>query len=122
MTTEQINQITTMRRSNKRISEIASAVGVPISTVKSWCRRHPIENSFPCPNCGAMVIQPVGTRQKKFCSNTCRNKWWFKHGAGSSHLKTCAFCGRVFSADRESRKYCSYKCFADAERRAAGHG
>ena len=125
MTSEQIKRITEMRRSKVSIAEIASKTGVPLNTVKSWCRRHPLETTALCLNCGALVVQPIGTREKKFCSDKCRNRWWTNHRSERSedrmYKKTCAHCGKVFSADRDSRKYCSYKCFADAEREAACH-
>lgn len=29
-----------------------------------------------CLCCGKEVVQPGGRKEKKFCSDKCRNKWW----------------------------------------------
>lgn len=58
---------------------IAARLSLPVSSVKSWCRRHPLEEEDVCLNCGAPVQQTPQKRRRKFCSDHCRNAWWSAH-------------------------------------------
>ena len=86
------------------IKKIAIMLGLPINTVKSYCRRHSqnenastYENGF-CKNCGTPVKQLPNRKEKKFCSDKCRIDWWLKHVA-EHKTKTqqevkCRLCGK----------------------------
>lgn len=79
-----------------------------------------------CPQCGKAVPQnPVG-RPKKFCSVSCRNRWWNDHPKPekwkSAQIVVCPVCGREFLSSRElyrPRKYCSRTC-ANRSRKDGG--
>ena len=73
---EEINQLRKNGLGYKRISVI---IGVPLNTVKSYCRRQNVDkevstNSDVCLLCQAPLVQKKGKKPKKFCSDTCRMK------------------------------------------------
>ena len=71
-----------------------------------------------CKKCGKTVYQYPGRKEKKFCSDACRNKWWSEH---QSEIKrksmlefTCPNCGKPFYAyEYRKRKYCSHACYIE---------
>lgn len=69
----------------------------------------------PCLNCGEMVQQMIGRKQKKYCSSKCRYAYW--HNKNDSNIEfgeeyTCIHCGKKFIAQRNlDRKYCSHDCY-----------
>lgn len=79
-----------------------------------------------CPQCGRPVDKnPIG-RPRKFCSASCRKRWWSEHPKPenwkSAQLKTCPVCGKEFISAKEAyrpRTYCSRIC---ANRGRARHG
>ena len=79
-----LNTISQMRASGKKPTEIATALGISVNTVKSHLRRHPQNpDTVYCTNCGAAVPQTPGRKVKKFCSDRCRMTWWnhtYRHG------------------------------------------
>ena len=102
---------------------IAGQLGLPENTVKACLRRKDTPTPAPathggcfCLNCNAPLTMTPGKKQKKFCCDACRNKWW------NSHLDqvkrkaifnfTCPVCGQEFSAyAKPNRKYCSHACY-----------
>ena len=72
-----MNLISQMRLEGKKSTEIATALGISVNTVKSHIRRHPeVINAVLCLNCGKAVPQTPGRKHKKFCSDKCRTTWW----------------------------------------------
>ena len=70
----------------------------------------------PCKYCGAMILEIPGRKEKKFCSDDCRNRWWNKHLAEATRKNmsnyVCPACGKTFSAyGKRNRKYCSHECY-----------
>ena len=123
MDNEQKASIIRMRSDGMTFSEIANQLQLSINTVKSFYRRNaktetPLE---ACMNCGNPIVQTKHKRQKKVCSDKCRNAWWSAHPQNRrtkklySHI--CEYCGIAFQSDRAKSKYCSVKCFADARRK-----
>ncbi|MFR5584198.1 MAG: hypothetical protein ACLTLQ_10630 [[Clostridium] scindens] len=47
------------------------------------------------------MAQNAGRKEKKFCSDKCRNKWWNAHldkvDRRAIREVTCAGCGKTFS-------------------------
>ena len=88
MTKEQKRLIDQYRQSGMKYSEIARTIGLPESTVKSYCYRNPVTNPLPvprgqlCPQCGK-PISSSKYRPRRFCSDACRNKYWLTHHLGS---------------------------------------
>lgn len=130
MTNREKSQIGEMRKNGMGYKKIAQALGLCEGTVKTYCHRNGmagVSTAVPetvrttisqkaCKCCGAMVLQFPGRKEKKFCSDTCRNKWWNTHlgeadrKAMSSYI--CPTCGRAFSAyGKRNRKYCSHACY-----------
>ena len=135
MNKEQKRLIDQYRQSGMKYAEIARMIGLPETTVKSYCYRNPIINPSPvpagplCPQCG----KPIASgkfRPRRFCSDACRNKYWLTHheatasragkkvicqhcGAGKKVI--CQHCGKPFTdyANRH-RKYCSHPCYIAA--------
>ena len=91
MTPDEKSRLTAMRIAGSSYTEIADALCISKNTVKTFCRRNglaPEVESTPvddipaerlCPHCGKPVIQLEGRKEKKFCSDTCRNRWWNSH-------------------------------------------
>ena len=70
-------EIERMRMDGYGPTRIAHELDLSINTVKSHIRRHPgMKNAVFCLQCGRGVPQTPGRKQKKFCSNTCRSRYW----------------------------------------------
>lgn len=130
MTNEEKSRIAEMRKSGMGYKKIAQALGLSEGTVKTFCHRNGMAgvspeitetdgasvDRKPCRQCGVMVPQYPGRKEKKFCSDDCRNKWWNAH-LGEANREamsryTCPACGRPFSAYvKRNRKYCSHGCY-----------
>lgn len=55
MTQKQTAAITQLHEQGLSMAKIAEAVGIPLNTVKSWCRRHPLVTDKACLQCGTPV-------------------------------------------------------------------
>lgn len=132
MTEEQKTQITQLRTAGYGYFRVAQVLGISENTVKSYCRRNnligtvavvvpkthsPVDDGIHfCIYCGVIVEQKIGRKEKKFCSDKCRMKWWnnnldrVKRKAVYEYL--CANCGKAFMVYGNShRKYCSHECY-----------
>lgn len=73
-------------------------------------------NTMPCRWCGNPVAQTPGRKEKMFCSDPCRVRWWNRN-RHSSQRKTCLqlvcpTCHKPFSSyGNPNRKYCSRPCY-----------
>ena len=124
MTKYEMTQIQILRAKQFTCAQIASETGLPVNTVKSYLRRHPVDAQSVCLQCGKPVIQTPHRKEKKFCSDKCRLRWWNEHPERITHRavcrKTCLYCGAEFIAHRNERqKYCSRKCYNLARKPAA---
>lgn len=135
VTQQQKEQISKLRANGASFGKIASALGISINTVKSYCKRNPISSEpMPapksvvhpdrCPQCNALLEQSSGHRQKRFCSPKCRIAWWAAHPEQVSRKKLfsveCRHCGTVFlQYGSRPRKFCSRGCYL-AHRHAQG--
>lgn len=105
--------------------KISSILFLNENTVKSFLRKHGKVSGHPKPEretdhkclyCGTPVPQNPGRKEKKFCSDACRNKWWNDHQdlvrRRAVYHFTCQFCGKVFYAyGNAHRKYCCHACY-----------
>lgn len=127
MTNDQKQTISNLQKEGKGYRTIAAETGLPLNSVKSWCRRHPANGPEcgRCRQCGAAIIQTPGSRAKVFCSDACRYAWWTDHpekrSRRTTYGHTCAFCGKEFYNERILASYCSRACFAKARSREAAH-
>ena len=114
------NQIKKLRKEGVGYKKISKELNISVNTVKSFCRNNGLMvedlKKECCRQCGQKLIQSVKMKQKKFCSNECRQQWWNAHR--SNHLKTsatllmCLNCKNTFYAySKEQRKYCSHQCY-----------
>ena len=130
MTDRQIEQVHILRKQGIGYGKVAQMLGVSENTVKSYCRRNALTGSRSmaagilleehfCPNCGMQVLQTAGRKEKRFCSDRCRNAWWNAH-LGDVQRKAiyefeCAYCHQPFTAyGNANRKYCSHECYVKA--------
>lgn len=128
MTDQQREKIIKLRRLNYGYKTIANKLGIPVDTVKSYCKRHNIIKGFPqsdsyaaehfCMQCGNSIIQDPKRKEKKFCSDACRIKWWNSHSdlikTKTGHSVICAYCRKEFYVNKQSnRKYCSHSCYIE---------
>lgn len=126
MTDEQRSKIRNLRAAGLGYKKIAEQMGVSENTVKTYCRRHGLggtiamqekdESVKTCLQCGTVVMQPPGRKQKKFCSDKCRNAWWKAHpeqiNRKAVYSYECAFCKKPFTAyGNFRRRYCCHACF-----------
>lgn len=136
MTNEQRMMVSSLRADGMGYGAIARKVGISANTVKSFCRRNAQQTEteqqtasavaeHKCLCCGAPVAQNVGRKEKKFCSDKCRNKWWNAHldqvDRRAIREVVCVNCGKTFSVyGRAVRKYCCHECYI--EHRFGGGG
>lgn len=127
MTDMQKRKIAELRKDNYSYSRISRMLGIPLNTVKTYCRRHglggavvvlptPKTDIMCCLSCGTKIIQTEGKKQKKFCSDKCRNKWWNSHlervNRKADYEFVCLHCKKPFTAyGNANRKYCSHQCY-----------
>ena len=103
---------------------IAKALGLPLSTVKSYCRRHDVvpktgidtvNQMRVCLHCGKAIGTLNMKGKKKFCSDKCRLDWWHQH----RHMEKkavdhrCPVCGNIYRTAKE-QIYCSRLCYFSA--------
>lgn len=130
MTNEEKSRIAKMRRDGIGYKKIAQTLGLNEGTVKTYCHRNGLTGAGavasekttnaipqqPCKYCGALIPQFPGRKEKKFCSDDCRNRWWNKHLTEAKRKNmsdyVCPACGKTFSAyGKRNRKYCSHDCY-----------
>lgn len=139
MTEQQAEHIQNLRNKGFGYLIIAKALSLSINTVKTFCRRHdlcsdkivsadkPVAYTGPafCRNCGKTIYQAPGRKHRKFCSNTCRVKWWNSHldcvNKRAIYMKVCAYCGTSFTSyGNRKRKYCSHDHYIKNRYRSKG--
>lgn len=126
MTNQQREAIKQLRLEGHGYKKISNLLTLPLSTVKSFCRRNDLTGEVSnetkackddyCRCCGEKLIHTTGAKKKIYCSDACRLKWW---GENKSELKrkanyelTCKHCNKTFvSYGNKYRKYCSHACY-----------
>ena len=124
MTTDEKNRVLQMRKDGVSCAQISHELGINVNTVKTFCRRNGMTGKQAeaapeekrCLQCGSPVHQRPGRKEKKFCSDACRNRWWNTHlgevKRASMTEYVCPTCGKPFRAyDKRNRKYCSHSCY-----------
>ena len=124
MTENQKKHIDACRENGLTISATAAKTGLPLGTVKSYCRRkeQELQPDSHCKFCGAELTQTEGHRRKHFCDQSCYFRWRYAQGdlKRTVYEKKCAYCGKTFTAaSKKEQKYCSRACFY-AARKAGG--
>lgn len=128
MTDAQKIRIGNLREAGYGYKKIADDMGLSENTVKTYCRRHglggylakeknsELQEKHLCLCCGVLVEQAPGRKEKKFCSDRCRNKWWNSHldkvERKANYDFICPCCKKPFTAyGNKNRKYCSHECY-----------
>lgn len=128
MTDAQKIKIGNLREAGYGYKKIADEMGLSENTVKTYCRRHGLggylakemnterQEKHLCLCCGVPVEQLPGRKEKKFCSDKCRNKWWNAHldkvNRKAVYEYECPHCKKSFTAyGNANRKYCSHECY-----------
>lgn len=142
MTDEQKQKLTAMRSQGYGYKRIGQALGISANSVKSYCRRNECKkqnmdkpsanrtttnNQNVCLFCGVPVTSTPGKKTKKFCSDSCRMKWWNSHPELISHrasrMLSCNYCGKAFPVyGNSNRKYCCHSCYVEDRFGGAFHG
>ena len=131
MTPDEKSRLSVMRKAGCSYAEIAEELGISKNTVKTFCRRNGLavevkdapvtetpeqQEGKLCPTCGKPVIQTQGRKEKKFCSDVCRTRWWNSHlslvNRKAVYEFSCPTCGSAFTAyGNQHRKYCCHECY-----------
>lgn len=122
-------KIKQLRGEGYSYGKIAQSLGLSENTIKTYCRRHglggvavgtipSVEMEHYCLCCGVVVAQHIGRKEKKFCSDKCRNKWWNanldKVNRKADYKFVCEYCKKPFTAyGNKNRKYCSHECYIE---------
>ena len=74
-----------------------------------------LTNNPVCKQCGTPIYQYPHRRKRQFCSDACRQKWWYGHQecAGEAQEHICPACGTHFTTARP-KTYCSHACYITA--------
>ena len=137
MNDTQRQQVRKLRADGYSYSKVAQALGLSENTIKTFCRRNGlggvvetpsevISDGHHCLCCGIPVPQNVGRKEKKFCSDKCRNKWWNsnldKVERKANYEYECPYCKKPFTAyGNKNRKYCSHGCYIADRFGGGGH-
>ena len=122
MTTWQKQEILRLRGEGVDYAGIAEQLGIPKSTVKTFCwRSQKAETPDPfhdlpaniCPQCGIAIEQTPRQKPRRFCCDACRRTWWNAHRElmkhRSSYIAICDHCGIKFDhRGKRERRYCSH--------------
>ena len=122
MTDEERKHIEDLRSQGIGYKKISEMLGLSVNTVKSFCNRKRLggptvqQDQHICPCCGKPVEQTAHRKQKKFCSDQCRMKWWNSHldqvNRKANYDFVCPVCRKAFTAyGNSNRKYCSLDCY-----------
>lgn len=123
MTNEQKQAICSMRESGVPVTSIAEQLGLSINTIKSFCKRNHVlsghirnTNTHFCLQCQTKIPQNQHRKEKKFCSDKCRQLWWTENSAliprSSQVERICPICKKSFlSYKSKYRIYCSRACY-----------
>lgn len=126
MTDKQKNQVADYRKAGYGYTQISKMMDLSITCVKSYCQRHGLggiisetaDGEHRCLCCGKKVKQNPGRKEKKFCSDTCRMKWWNEHldrvNRRANYEYVCPVCKKPFTVyGNANRKYCSHECYIE---------
>ena len=135
MTNEQKAIVDSLYVQGHGYKKIASQLGISPNTVKSYLRKPRTAGAAPlvqektaaqlptisitaCQYCGTEVEQLQGRKEKRFCSDRCRNLWWNDHlnlvRRNAIYHFTCPACGKDFTVyGNAHRKYCCHACYIE---------
>ncbi len=120
MTNDQKNEAVKLFEQGKTYRDIARLIGATPESVKQFFYRKR-KNQFviTCEQCH-QPIRLNSNRQHRFCSYSCRMKWWNHHPEEYSNKEQycfcCKTCGKTFYS-HHAASYCSRPCFYESRKR-----
>lgn len=124
MTSEEKTQLMELKAAGLGYKRMAACTGLPVGTVKTFFRRLAAQEGAEvvvCKQCGKPLNLGRVQRERKYCSDQCRMKWWAAHPEqmnrkAGKHL-TCPWCNKMFVVYGEKKRvYCSRECYAAARK------
>lgn len=74
-----------------------------------------VSSSAFCRQCGEPLNMTSKTHMRRFCSESCRQKWWRAHKGEVSvkaSVSVCVGCGASFkNGGNPARRFCSQACY-----------
>lgn len=122
MTEQEKEKMEELRKNGLGYRKIAKELNYSVSTVSSYFIRQAEKaqkTRSVCRNCGTVIKQTKGHRQRIYCSERCRYLWNKKHPE-MQNLKAyyhfeCLECGtEFFSYGNSKRLYCCRQCYLNA--------
>ena len=126
MTEREKKEVVRLRKNGLSFGMIAKKTGLAPTTIKSFIKRNadavsiePVRNiglSGTCRRCGAAIYSISGHKEKKFCSDDCRSRYWIeqldKANSNALHTAVCEHCSKAFSYyGTRQRRFCSRECY-----------
>ena len=123
---EMKENIARLRRAGYGYKTIAARLGLSRDSVRNVCKHLDRDEANgirtinigykTCALCGREIIQSKTGRPKRFCSDSCRMKYWKIHrdelnkSPEALYTCTCMYCGKTFqSYGNPNRKYCCHE-------------
>lgn len=125
MTDNEKKQIESYRKNGYGYKQISNLTSLSVNTIKLYCKRNKLMSAdlqsndnhiLLCEQCGKRIEQNKHRKRKRFCSDTCRNKWWNNHldlvKRNAIYELTCHYCRKTFTVyGNAKRKFCSHSCY-----------
>ena len=90
-----------MRAAGKQYKEISAELGIEVSALKVFVHRQKHKDVRRCEQC-RKTLPKDARKTQRFCSDKCRNDWWYSHkGELQGERLTafvCAVCGKEFTS------------------------
>ena len=117
MTREEKIRVQELRKEGKGYRVISDELGISISTIASFCKKHENDCLDICLQCGKHIEHTPHRKKKRFCSDQCRALWWNAHldqvNRQAYYKAICQYCGKEFlTYGNDHRKFCSKECYA----------
>lgn len=115
-------EVIKLRDEGLSFREISKELEISRSTIFSIYKKAKEQQKQSCKNCGILLKQSKGHRQKVFCSDKCRKEFWRKNRIDYTinSYATCLTCGKEFLYhESRVRKYCSLNCAYKGKRKGA---
>ena len=125
MTQLEKEEIIKLKLAGNSYKQISVLTGICISKIKSVCIRYNTKQTeiiSYCKCCGKKLILVGGKKQKLYCNDKCRMRYWRNHQSElkSNHIVEveCPICHQIFKAyETKKRKYCCWDCYMEAKQR-----
>ena len=120
MTNAQKAEALRLRREGRIYKEIGEQTGATTASVKQFFyRNQKYRQLLRCEQCHQTMVRNE-SRQQRFCSYSCRMRWWSHHpetySNSESHLYCCKTCGKKFYS-RPTASFCSCPCYYESKRK-----